>query len=94
MRLTEVQFQRQVVDIAKLCGWRVYHPFLSKWSDKGWPDLFMVRGDRAVALELKSAKGKTSAAQEDWIESLGAVEGIVARIVQPGDWAWIEGLLR
>ena len=46
--LTEAQLQRQVIEYAKMLRWRVYHPFLSKWSEKGFPDLTLVRGDRLV----------------------------------------------
>jgi len=35
---------RQVIDLARLLGWDfIYHPQLSKWSEKGWPDLFLAR---------------------------------------------------
>ena len=43
-RITEAQFMRQVIDLARLLGWDfIYHPQLSKWSEKGWPDLFLAR---------------------------------------------------
>jgi len=48
----------------------------------------------AVALELKSEKGKATDAQQEWIAALDAVPGIVARVVRPSDWDWIEEALR
>jgi hypothetical protein len=73
--LTEKDFQRQVVELAKIRGWRVYHPFLSKWSEHGFPDLTMVRARdrRLLFAELKRDKAKTTPAQEEWQNLLGAV---------------------
>ena len=39
--ITEREFQRQVLDLAG-GRWSVYHPALSKWSERGWPDLALV----------------------------------------------------
>lgn len=71
--LTEKEFQRQVVELATIRGWRVYHPFLSKWSERGFPDLTMVRARdrRLVFAELKRDKGRTSEAQDEWLALLG-----------------------
>lgn len=73
--LSEKLFQRQVVELAKIMGWRVYHPFLSKWSERGFPDLTMVRARdrRLLFAELKADKGKLSEHQVEWQELLGAV---------------------
>lgn len=73
--LTEKLFQRQVLELAKILGWRVYHPFLSKWSEKGFPDLTMVRARdrRLLFAELKTDKGVVSPSQVEWLDLLGAV---------------------
>jgi hypothetical protein len=73
--LTEKAFQAQVVELAKILGWRVYHPFLSKWSERGFPDLTMVRARdrRLVFAELKGDRGKVTEAQAEWQELLGRV---------------------
>lgn len=80
--LTEKLFQRQVVELAKIHGWRVYHPFLSKWSERGFPDLTMVRARdrRLLFAELKADKGAISAHQAEWQELLGAVSDAAAGI--------------
>lgn len=52
--MTERQFQPQVVQLARLCGWLIYHTFDSRRSAAGFPDLCMVRGDRCLFVELKS----------------------------------------
>ena len=76
---------RQVIQLAKTLHWRVYHPGLSKWSERGWPDLAMVRGNRLILSELKSDKGKLTDAQEEWIEALGETYAEVY-VWRPTDW--------
>jgi hypothetical protein len=41
---TEKTLQANVTRLAKVCGWRVYHTWLSKHSAKGFPDLLLLRG--------------------------------------------------
>lgn len=69
--LTEAQFQRQVTDLAKTLGWRIYHPVVSRLSVKGWPDLVLVR-ERVLYRELKAANKQTTPEQDDWLASLAA----------------------
>ena len=92
--LTEKEFGRQVDDYAKLCGWLLYRTWLPIHSPAGFPDRFLVRNGVAVALELKSEKGKATDAQLAWIAALDAVPGITARVVRPSNWPEIEALLR
>ena len=88
-------FQGQVVMAARLCGWkRIYHPWTSIHSASGWPDLFMVRGKRAIAAELKTEKGRVSPLQQGWIDDLGQVPGIEAFVWRPADWETIVEVLR
>lgn len=67
--ISEKQWQAQVIQLAKLSGWAVYHPFLSIHSERGFPDLTLVR-ERLVFVELKSEKGTLKPDQEKWIERL------------------------
>jgi hypothetical protein len=70
--LTEKEWQAQVLDLARLYGWRhAYHTFDSRRSASGFPDLVLVR-ERALFAELKSKSGKVSAAQADWLAALVA----------------------
>ena len=48
VRISEKDFQRQVLELARLYRWHAYHPALSKWSERGWPDLALVRPPRLV----------------------------------------------
>lgn len=65
--INEREFLGQVVDLAKMFGWRVYHTWLSKHSAAGFPDLVLVRPPRLVFAELKSEKGKLTVPQAQWI---------------------------
>lgn len=55
----------------------------------------MVRGDRCLMVELKSAGGKASVAQLEWLSAL-ARAGIDARLWRTQDWisGEIEAVLR
>lgn len=96
--LTEKAFQRQVVELAKLLGWRCYHPFLSKWSERGFPDLTLVRGQRLVFAELKTDHGKVSSFQAEWQGLLAEVSrgnpGVEVYLWRPADFDAIQAALR
>jgi hypothetical protein len=89
---SEKQFMGAVVEAARLCGWLVYHPFDSRRSQAGFPDLVCVR-ERVLFCELKSAKGKLSEAQADWLASLASA-GASVHVWTPEDWSAIEETLR
>lgn len=92
--ITEKEFQRQVLDLAGIYGWAVYHPLLSKWSEKGWPDLSMVRGSRLIFAELKRQSGATTIHQDRWLGMLSAVPGIEVHVWRPSDIDHIAEVLR
>ena len=62
---------RHVITYAEFHGWLVYHTFDSRRSGAGFPDLFMVRGNRAVAIECKASKGRVTDDQRRWLQALG-----------------------
>ena len=92
--VSERDFQRQVLDLARILGWTSYHPTLSKWSERGWPDLAMVRPPRLVFAELKSETGKTTSHQERWLGLLGLCPGVEAYLWRPSDLDSIATVLR
>ena len=92
--LTERQFQSQVVDLARLFNWRIYHPFLSKWSEKGYPDLTLVRPPRLVFAELKREGGRPTAVQTEWLDLLGQCVGVESYLWRPADLEAIAECLR
>ena len=92
--ITEKEFQRQVLDLARILGWRGYHPMLSKWSERGWPDLTLIRPPRLVFAELKRENGKTTEHQDDWLRLLATVPGIEVYLWRPSDLEDIAEVLR
>ena len=89
--MKESDFQRAVVDLAKLTGWKVAWTKYSLHSPKGWPDLFMVRDGECIAAKLK-VKGKLTDEQRDWLEALSGA-GVPAFCWTPDDWPQIEFIL-
>lgn len=92
--LTEKQWLAQVVDLAKLFGWATYHPWLSIHSPRGWPDLALVRPPRLVLAELKTDKGRTSPAQDTWLELLRQVPAVEVFVWRPADIDQVAEILR
>ncbi len=98
-KITEAQWLSQVRQLAKMFGWMTYHPFLSKWSERGWPDLALLKEypdgrARLILAELKSPSGKLTVEQEKWIEALSKVEGIEVYVWRPDDFENVVEILR
>ena len=100
--MTEADFQRQVIDLARLLGWTVAH-FRPARTEQGWrtpvaadgagfPDLVLVR-DRVLFVELKSARGRTSPDQDAWIEALTEA-GAEVYLWRPDDFDDLHAVLR
>ena len=92
--MTEKEFLQQVRDLAKLCGWLVYHTHDSRRSPEGFPDLVLVRGDKVIFAELKSEKGRATSAQREWLDALEKVREVEACLWRPSDWDKIVEVLR
>lgn len=88
--LTEREFQH----LAGMLGWTTYHPALSKWSERGWPDLALVRPPRFVLAELKRENGRTTPFQDTWLALLRACPGIETYLWRPRDFDAIAAVLR
>ena len=72
-KLSEEQFQQQVVDLAKLHGYTlIYHTHDSRRSQPGFPDLVLISEHRGRALfrELKTETGRVSPAQFSWVAGM------------------------
>ena len=81
--ISERTFQTQVVRLAKLNGWQVYHTHDSRRSEPGFPDLVMAR-ERVVFAELKAAKGKPTDTQLAWLKTLSDA-GAETHLWRPAD---------
>lgn len=86
-QMSEEQLQRIVTVTANRLGWLVYHTHDSRRSQAGYPDLHLVHAGHGLSLfrELKSMKGKTSKAQDEWIAALNET-GQSATVWRPIDW--------
>ena len=90
--MTEKTLMANVVKMARLFGWRVFHQFDSRRSEPGWPDLAMVRRDRMLFAELKTATGRLTPAQRDTIKELRTIAraiqtgNVEVHVWRPADW--------
>ena len=97
--MSEAEFQKQIVELAQLRGWRVFHDHDSRRNAAGLPDLILVRSGRLIFAELKSEKGRVSEQQLDWLRDLDEVaESSLGKVLvdvwRPADWTTIEEELR
>ena len=93
-KLTEKAFQAQVVKLAKLYGWLVFHPYDSRRSEKGFPDLVLAHPKWGLAIfaELKTDTGKLSPEQDQWLTVLDDCNQW-SLVWRPKDWPDIEAIL-
>lgn len=91
--LSEAEFMRRVIQLARLLGFAVYHTHDSRRSDAGFPDLVLVKPPRVIFAELKSAKGKVRPEQQHWLELLEGCHLIGAYLWRPDDLQMIANIL-
>ena len=84
--MTERQLQDAVLKLARLRGFLCYHTHDSRRSQPGFPDLVMVRGGLALAVELKVRGRKPTDAQLEWLHALNEVRGITSYLWTDRDW--------
>lgn len=83
---SEEDFQGRLIAHAKVLGWRCYHTRDSRRSPGGFPDLVLLRAGVLILAELKSAAGRPTAEQREWLADLAAVPGVRVRLWRPADW--------
>lgn len=93
LRLSEKSWQRTVTDTADAFGWWWYHPYESRRSEEGWPDLTFLRPPEFFVAELKTEKGRLSKAQTRVIDMLVA-SGVEVHVWRPSDFLAVETRLR
>ena len=86
----EKDFQTSVVELARQQGWLTHWVWNSQHSPDGWPDLFLVKDTRAIALELKRLGKAPTAAQQQWLAALANVTSVTAAWGTPEKWDWIQ----
>ena len=94
--MSEAELQTAFIELAQLFGWRIAH-FRPAMTSKGWrtpveadgkgfPDVIAVRGTRCLAVEFKSARGRLSKDQVDWLDAFEQVHGVEQYVFRPDDW--------
>jgi hypothetical protein len=96
-QVSEWEFQVAVGKEAQSRGWHVHYTRRTgfkgkngKWramAPAGWPDMFMVRGERAISAELKAdyVPAKGTPEQEAWLADLARVPGVETYLWRPRD---------
>lgn len=103
VKVSEATFQRQVLQLAALTGWRSFHARKSRTAKGahitavagdgiGFPDLVLVR-EKVLFVELKALGGKLRPEQAQWRDALLAA-GAEWRYWTPGSWREIEHELK
>lgn len=80
LKPTETQFQRTVIEMAKILGWRIAHVRAAR-TEHGWrtpyeghsglPDLILARRGRVILAELKVGDNKPTLDQQAWLSAAG-----------------------
>lgn len=102
--ITEAAFTKQVLDLARVFGWRSAHFRPARTANGGWrtavsgdgvgwPDLVLCRGAVILVAELKVGRGKATPEQQAWLAAFRAA-GVPAFEWRPEDWEAIEAVLR
>ncbi len=92
-QVSEGEFMQQVIQLAKIMGWKVYHTQDSRKSVEGFPDLVLLRRKRMIVAELKSLSGRTTNQQTEWLNAFRVAE-VQTYLWTPDDWPEIERELR
>lgn len=93
--ISEATWQADVLALAALRGWTAHHSpragirangsvRRTPNTKPGWPDLFLVRGERTLAVELKRETGAVTAEQSEWLVALSNA-GVPTHIWRPRD---------
>jgi hypothetical protein len=87
LNIREKQFQAWVEQAAQLLGWRYYHPYDSRRSVPGYPDLTLVHAGqgRVIFAELKTQTGRVTTAQREWLDDLEQA-GQEVYVWRPEQW--------
>ena len=104
MQETEKQFLEKVAEAAGLLRWHRVHfrqalTQSGSWmtpvqfEGAGFPDLVLVREDRLLFIEVKSAKGRLSEWQKEWITLLRGTGKCEVYVFFPEDWGNLLSIL-
>lgn len=89
---SEAHFQKRVIRLAELLGWKVFHLLDPIGSPAGFPDLLLRKPPRLIWAELKSEHGRVMPSQRAFLADLQAC-GQEAYTWRPRDYDHIKHLL-
>lgn len=92
MIVSEADWTVAVIALAQLAGWRTFHA-RPAWTTQGYrtpvsgdgvgfPDLILVKDTLILAVELKAERGKTTLAQDAWLDAL-TLAGVTTAVWRP-----------
>lgn len=90
--ISERDFRKQVVELARMFRWEYYFTWNSIRSPRGFPDLVLAR-ERVIFSELKTEKGKLTELQEHWQDVLRKA-GAEVYIWKPSQFPEIVEILK
>lgn len=96
--MSERKLGQTIREMAEAYGWLCYQVLdtrnYAKRTSRGFPDQFIARPGRALALELKTERGIVTPNQELWVATLDSIPGITSAVIRPHDLDHVEELLR
>lgn len=101
--ISHKKFDAMIEQLALTTGWKPYHTYDSRRSDKGFPDWILIkenntgkqrRKNELIAAELKVGKDKPTPDQLLWLQAFAAVPGCHSYIWRIEDWDKIAALLQ
>jgi len=103
LRITEKEFQGQILDLAKIFRWRRAHFRAARtkhgWrtpvqaDGKGFPDLVLVKPPRLIIAEVKRQDTKPDDHQLEWLNDFAGVPNVEVYTWKPADWDDIVAIL-
>ncbi len=95
--MSERELGQTIREMAEAFGWLCYQVLdtrnHAKRTSRGFPDQFIARPGRALALELKTERGIVTPDQELWVATLDSIPGITGAVIRPHDLDRVEELL-
>ena len=97
--MNEHDFDSQIQDLISIGSWDIsYHVFeqgrYARRTEKGFPDYFLVRGDRVMTLEIMGTDGKLTDDQVICLELLRLTRKIETYALWPEDSDLAVSILR
>lgn len=71
LEMKESEFQREVMNLLRIAGWKVYHANRPQRDERGFPDIVAAKGGEVLFVELKTDSGELKPEQLEWRREIG-----------------------